>query len=43
MGLCPKPPGQVPSDVLVNSVINQWKIVMEAPGGFPIDFLTKPL
>ena len=43
VGLCPKPPGQVPSDVLVNSAISQWKIVMEAPGGVPIDFLTKPL
>ena len=43
VGLCPKPAGQVLSDVLVNCAIYQWKTVMEAHGGLPIAFLTKPL
>ena len=34
VGLCPKPPGQVPSDVLVNSVINEWKMLWRLLGGF---------
>ena len=44
VGLCPKPPGQVPSDVLVNSVINQWKNCYGGSWGsyrFPYETLVK--